>query len=247
MPTYPINSIQQGYDASGGEASSNSFKERDAYCYSYDGCDGRDRKEGPSRPPDETGPQGFAVTGNGGVVFTVWGKSKCPTTEGTQLVYDGLAGKTSRSDTGGGIDYQCLSKQPKYLALKSGTQGMRAYMTGVEYEHMNGGQLSTAQFRGVPCAVCYTSSRGAVLMIPGRYQCPSSWTTEYYGYLTAERHSHTNPSTHACVHKDMEPLPGTSANTHEEGFMMHVETKCTTHICPPYKSGEALTCAVCSK
>ena len=211
-----------------------------------DGIDGKEGKAGPPGPPGETGPQGPAGPSKGGAVFTVWGKSACPTTEGTQLVYVGLVGKTLWSEIGGGIDYQCLSKQPQYLTVKNGIQGPRAYMTGVEYEDWEGGQLSTKHHLGVPCAVCYTSSRGAVLMIPGRYQCPSSWTTEYYGYLVAERHSHPNPSTHACVHKDMEAIPGTSANT-LGGIMMHVETKCTTHICPPYQPGKEFTCAVCSK
>jgi hypothetical protein len=38
----------------------------------------------------------------------------------------------------------------------------------------------------VPCAVCYVSTRTSVLMIPAKTQCPSSWTREYYGYLTSE-------------------------------------------------------------
>ena len=87
---------------------------------------------------------------------------------------DSVVSKTLWSEIGGGVDYQCLSKQPQYLTVKCGIQKPRAYMTGVEYEDWEGGQLNTVSFLGVPCAVCYTSSRGAVLMIPGRYQCPSA-------------------------------------------------------------------------
>lgn len=220
-----------------------------------DGRDGLNGVAGPPGPPGLTGPPGdtgpHGATGSpgsnttaGGTSYTIWGKSACPT--GIETIYSGLAAKTAHHDTGGGIDYQCLSKSPQYLTVKSGKNQPRSYITGVEYEDWESGPLGKVHYLGVPCAVCYTSVRSVTIMIPGQYTCPESFTREYYGYLVAERHSHTNPSTHVCVDKGMEAVPGTIANT-QSGIMMHIEATCPAHLCPPYKKGEELTCAVCTR
>ncbi len=201
------------------------------------GAPGRDGIQGPSGPAGQNGV--------GASAYTVWGKSTCPDTNGTQLVYTGLVGKSHYSSSGGGIDYQCLSSTPSYLKVKDGIQTARSYMTGVEYEDWEGGALAKVNFYGVPCAVCYTT-RSVVITIPGQHTCPSDWRQEYQGYLTAERHNHGNPSTHVCTHKDLEPLSGTSHNK-QSGIMMHVEANCVSHLCPPYQAGKELTCAVCTK
>ena len=217
-----------------------------------DGKDGADGSPGPAGPPGVAGPKGpqgeKGETGppGGGTSFIVWGKSKCPQTPGTQLVYSGLTGKSAFNNHGGGINYQCLSKEPQYLTVREGQQTARSYITGTEYEDWEGGALSKSHYFGVPCALCYTASRSVAVMIPGRYECPSSWTREYYGYLTSERHNHPNPSTYTCAHKDLEGVPGTVANK-VSGMMMHVETSCTSHLCPPYVKGREVTCAVCTK
>ena len=183
---------------------------------------------------------------SGGAVYTIYGKSTCPETEGTELVYTGLVAKASFKESGGGVDYQCLTNDPQYLEYQDGIQAPRDYITGVEYEDWEEGPLSGVHHQGVPCAVCYTSSRSAVLTIPGRYECPSSWTREYYGYLVAERYSHANPSTYKCIDESREAIPDTAGNT-EGGTMMLVETYCGSHICPTYDYSRELTCAVCSK
>ena len=59
------------------------------------------------------------------------------------------------------------------------------YVYGAEYETRDG-PLSAFNNHNVPCAVCYVSTRGTVLMIPAKPTCPSSWTQEYNGYLMAE-------------------------------------------------------------
>ena len=193
--------------------------------------------------PGSPGTQG--PSGVGASTYTVWGKSTCPNTDGTQQVYTGLVGKSHWNNNGGGIDYQCLSSKPSYLKVKDGIQTARSHMTGVEYEDWEGGALAKSHFYGVPCAVCYTT-RSVAIMIPGQHTCPSDWRQEYQGYLTAERPNHGNLSTHVCTHEDLEPLPGTSHNK-QSGTMMHVEANCVSHLCPPYQKGKELTCAVCTK
>ena len=181
---------------------------------------------------------------NGAVTYTIYGNSKCPDT--SELVYEGLVGKGAWKETGGGIDYQCLSKEPQYMIYEEDIQTAREYITGVEYENWERGPLHNVHQQGVPCAVCYTSARSVSLMIPGRYECPETWTREYYGYLTAERFNHPNPSTYACVDVNTKVVPKSSNNT-DGGTMMPVESYCTSHICGPYEYGKELTCAICSK
>ena len=215
-----------------------------------DGWDGKDGEKGPQGekgeqgavgPQGPTGPAGPSV---GGVVFTRWGRSICPSTPGTKLVYDGIAAKSYHSDKGGGINYQCLPKDPQYLTYYSSVSTYRGYMYGVEY-HVHDGPLSSLHLHGVPCAVCLTYTRGIVLMIPGKYTCPRDWTREYYGYLMAERHNHENPSTFECIDSFAESIIGTGTHT-PGGILMHVESRCPNPLCPPYVDGKELTCAVCT-
>ena len=182
----------------------------------------------------------------GGVVYTRWGKTICPGS--ADLVYSGFAAKSRATETGGGINFQCLpSTNPDYLDYAVGNQVHRAKIYGVEYEVWESdGPLRAVQFHGVPCAVCFTSLRGASLMIPAKTVCPNGWTREYYGYLMAERSAHVSPSTYECIDMDPDSLPATGANL-LGGIFMHVETPCLTHLCPPYKEGMELTCVVCTK
>ena len=79
--------------------------------------------------------------------------------------------------------YICLPTTPQYLV--SGIPPDYSYLYGAEYQYPR----FTTHDHNVPCAVCYTSQRASKLMIPARITCPSSWTEEYEGYLTAERHA----------------------------------------------------------
>ena len=181
---------------------------------------------------------------SGGATYTRWGKTTCPNITGTSLVYSGRAGKTYYSHKGGGGNYQCLPTRPEYSNYISGVQG-HSYMFGIEYEIPNGGPFSSLNNDNVPCAVCYVSTRAAVLMIPAWRHCPSLWTLEYSGYLMSEYYNHYS-STFECVDKNSDPLPGSHSNTHG-GLFYHVEGSCNGLPCPPYEAQKELTCAVCTK
>ena len=58
-----------------------------------------------------TGPPG---QNQGGLTFTRWGRTTCPFTSGTTLIYDGIMAG-SKYDEGGGANYLCLPKDPEYL------------------------------------------------------------------------------------------------------------------------------------
>ena len=82
-------------------------------------------------------------------------------------------------------------------------------------------------------------------MIPAKYTCSSNWTTEYYGYLMAERTSHKR-SQFTCVDRSLTPVIGTRHNQFGPGFFF-VEGRCGSLPCPPYEETKELTCAVCTK
>ena len=219
-----------------------------------DGRDGRDGKDGEKGSQGEKGEQGAvgpqgaigpAGPSVGGAVYTRWGKSTCPNIAGTKLVYEGITGKSGYSNKGGGINYQCLPKDPQYLTYYSSVSSRRGYMYGVEYEIEDSGPLKSLHHHGVPCAVCLTYTRGTVLMIPGKYTCPSDWTREYYGYLMAERYLHDSPSTFECIDRYAESITGSGSNTYG-GIFELVESRCGNPLCPPYVDGRELTCAVCT-
>ena len=221
-----------------------------------DGLPGRDGRPGRDGPPGprghtgdrgprgEQGPPGRII---GGVVYTRWGKTTCPNVTGTELVYTGrTAGSRWYQTPGGGANYLCMPKNPDYLNYWPGVQG-HSPVYGTEYQTYTG-PLGNVHDHNAPCAVCYASTRVAVLMIPAKTQCPSTWTLEYSGYLmstsTLAQHYRTM---FECVDKNPDSLPGSAANTDGTQFW-HVEATCNYGIpCPPYDPQKELTCAVCTK
>jgi len=214
-----------------------------------DGRDGRDGVPGPRGPQGQKGEQGVAGPPgprNGGVVYTRWGKSTCPSAAGTVLVYAGRTGGSFHSHTGGGANYLCMPGNPDYLQYRPGVQG-QSYVFGTEYETHLGGPLSSVNEHNVPCAVCYASVRVAVTMIPAKTQCPSTWTREYSGYLMSTyRTGNHYRTTFECVDKNPDSVPGSAPDTHGAVFY-HVEASCNGMACPPYDPQKELTCVVCTK
>jgi len=180
-------------------------------------------------------------------VYTRWGRTTCPTTHGTQLLYAGRAAGSDRIERGGGANYLCLPEQPQYSTYTAGTQ-YRAFLYGAEYQTagLDNGPLRSVNNYNVPCAVCYASTRETVVMIPARLSCPSSWTREYYGYLMAEYYGH-HRKMFECVDRNPQSVPGSLADTNGALFY-HVEVKCHVGIpCPPYDTQKEVTCVVCTK
>ena len=208
-----------------------------------DGADGQNGETGEKGLPGFRGRQGHRGLISGGATYTRWGRTKCPNIAGTSLVYNGRAGKSYYSNTGGGDNYQCLPDIPEYGEYISGTQG-QSYMYGVEYESTMSG-LSSLTNDNVPCAVCYVATRSAVLMIPAMISCPSNWTMEYTGYIMSEHYT-ASSSTFECVDKTPEPIPGSYADN-GGGWFYFVEGNCNGLPCPHYDPQKELTCAVCTK
>ena len=210
-----------------------------------DGRDGKDGEVGETGEPGIRGPPGPPGPSSGGMVYTRWGQTTCPDTPGTELVYAGRAGGTKWNTQGGAANYLCLPENPDYLQYTAGVQGYSP-VRGVEYQP-NGGPLNSVAVHDTPCAMCFTSVRVAVLMIPAKTQCPPSWTLEYTGYLMAERaHVNHRRSMFECIDKDPESVPGSAAGT-SPATLFHTEATCDELPCPPYDPQKELTCVVCTK
>ena len=158
----------------------------------------------------------------------------------------GRMGGGSYTHRGGGVNYLCLPNTPKYDKYKTGNQGT-AYVFGVEYEvSLFNPFEENLHDHDAPCAVCFVESRGSMLMIPARNDCPSEWTEEYHGYLMTEHYNHNGQKDFICVDKDAEYIPGSQANLN--GALLYpVEGHCGTLPCGPYVQGQEFTCAVCTK
>ena len=212
-----------------------------------DGLPGRDGAPGDQGPrgekgePGAQGPPGPVTTG---VTYIRWGRTTCPQAEGTQLVYSGRAAGTEHTTKGGSAEKICLPEDPDYLTGRNGVQGYSP-LKGAEYEAAGGQPFRHLHNHNVPCAVCYASTRVAMLMIPAKTQCPSSWTLEYVGYLMTEAYTH-HRSMFSCMDKDAVSIHGGEGNT-DGALFYHVEATCNGILCPPYDTQRELTCAVCTK
>ena len=206
---------------------------------------------GPAGPPGErgeTGQIGPAGPPGGGVTYIRWGKSSCPNVTGTKLIYAGRTAGNHHNEEGGGSTHLCMPEVPQYtLRYRPGTQ-RHTIIHESEYE----GPIIGAGNHNVPCAVCFASTRGVVLMIPAWTSCPTGWTREYYGYLMTESstlygRTGRGRTAYECIDKDQESIPGSQANQDGNVFY-HIEASCATGLpCPPYNDYKELTCAVCTK
>ena len=185
----------------------------------------------------------------GGITYTRWGKSSCPS--GTSLVYAGRTAGTRHTEKGGGANLVCLSNTPQFLSTTPGVQDGRGFLYGTQYQtgtHSGDtGPLSGVTQHNAPCAVCYSVMKEVSIMIPGQTSCPSSWSREYYGYLMSEFYNHPHTGMFECFDSNPDTVPGEASNQ-PRSLVYHVEVKCNEGIaCPPYVAGREITCVVCSK
>ena len=212
------------------------------------GLQGAIGEKGDRGDPGLPGPQGIQGAQGpptGGAVYIRWGRTSCPTDQGTDLVYSGRAGGSPYSHQGGGANYLCMPDDPEHLQYGSGTQGW-GYIYGMEFDIHSSQPLYSVDNHNVPCALCYVTTRDTVVTIPAKVHCPTNWTVEYTGYLMAEYHGHYR-STFECVDKDPESVPGLNAWSGDSARFYHVEPVCSGLSCPPYDAEKELTCAVCSQ
>ncbi|XP_068731429.1 short-chain collagen C4-like [Montipora capricornis] len=203
-------------------------------------------QQGAPGPQGAKGEKGQKGTAKSGVKYVRWGRTTCPT--GAQIIYKGIIGGEYWNHYAGGVNYLCLPHNPKYDKYKDGHQPA-GYIYGTEYEvsQYNGDPFKrNLHDHEAPCVACFVASRGSMLMMPARNDCPSGWTKEYHGYLMTAYHGDKHSSDFICVDGDPEYVPGSGAN--KNGALLYpVEGVCGSLPCLPYVSGRELTCAVCTK
>ena len=202
-------------------------------------------EKGDHGDPGLPGPQGAQGPPTGGAVYTRWGRTSCPSGQGTELLYSGRAGGTGYQHKGGAANILCLPNDPQYSRYGSGVTGWSP-LTGVEYNTASSQPLGRVDEHNMPCAVCYTSSRVTVLMIPAKLTCPTNWTTEYTGYILANTFHNNGRYLYECIDKTPESVPGLDAFNSNNARFQHVEATCNSLSCPPYDAEKEVTCVVCT-
>ena len=115
------------------------------------------------------------------------------------FMFSGIVGGEKHNHQGGGVNYLCLPHNPKYDRYKDGYQNTGRVL-GTEYEVSGFNPFKkNLQDHEAPCAVCFVKSRGAMLMMPARNDCPSGWTEEYHGYLMTEHWNSPKQTDFICV------------------------------------------------
>ena len=209
------------------------------------GRDGRDGMKGDPGIIGPPGPQGPPGPPNGGVVYIRWGRTTCPNTTGTQLVYEGRAAGSHAFHKGGGSDMLCMPNNPEYSEYSPGVQSTSP-IYGAEYWPHKGQPLYDVLQNNIPCAVC-CGLRSVVLMIPAKMTCPPGWEKEYDGYLMGPHSTSNYRAAFVCVDKEPETVPGQYHNNPRSNNPHHVEASCDGLLCPPYDEEKEITCVVCTK
>ena len=217
------------------------------------GAKGHKGDVGPSGPMGLRGPKGDISgqkgskgdAGSSGVTYIRWGRTVCP--KGTSLVYSGVAAGTKYNTNGGTSDTLCLSGNPQYKAGDA-SSSRAAQLSGVQNE-VSGSPappLNNRYRTYLPCALCYTTTKSTSFMLPGRYTCPSGWSSEYAGYIMSEEsHIVRDPRDTICVDQDAEAAGTKGSASAAQLYLM--QASCIGLDCPPFDSQKPLTCVVCSK
>ena len=214
----------------------------------YIGQNGQNGSQGYTGSRGYTGQKGQKGEGSGsGVTYTRWGRTSCPSISGTQLVYSGKVGATKDSHTGGGSNQLCMPNNPEYLSYGPGNNG-GVDLYGAEYAAFSGQPLRHVDTNDIPCAVCYASTRGSQLMIPAKTTCPTGWTEEYDGYLTAANNISRGRILFICIDRSPQSCPGEDDDDGDRSDLYMVEAVCDEGFsCPPYSAGKEIACVVCTR
>ena len=176
--------------------------------------------------------------------YVRWGRSTCPATPGTEILYSGKAAGSRFDQPGGGANYLCMPLTVQYAGFQPGVQINRAFLYGLDYAIIEG-PLVAVNGLDPPCAVCQIRDKSSTLMIPGRLTCPKGWTLEYSGYLMSTL-SFFPRTTYLCVDGEPEAFQDSVDDIVNVGLFSHVEASCSTLPCPPYEEGKEVTCVLCS-
>ena len=183
-----------------------------------------------------------------GVVFTRWGRTSCPDTDGTESVYKGRVAGSSPYQQGGTSDYLCLSG-PEYDATSTPQRRHteeQPTLVGTEYATFEKEPLYEVGGEIVPCVTCRTYRRNALLVIPARVTCPESWTTEYSGFLLSSASGSSGPTSTVCVDRNPDWICSEEDRS-RSAKLYHMEAEIEVVDTPTNYTERELPCVVCTK
>ena len=156
----------------------------------------------------------------------------------------GFVGGSLSTSQGAGSNHLCMRSDPKFRPTDEDRGDRRAEMHGVEYADPPKSLLNEHE---VPCAVCAVT-RWQVLMMPGTNLCNEGWTTEYVGYIAAERTHESHYRTEfICLDDDVEPTTHSSPGADHGAVLYPAQAICGSLPCLPYVEGKDVLCVVCSR
>ena len=117
------------------------------------GLTGRDGKTGPQGVAGMKGDLGPPAPKTGGVTYVRWGRTTCPDTEGTELVYVGRAAGSYYSHQGHRSTFECVDASAETII------GGGASLNGAFFYHVEPrcGSLPCPPYepqKEMTCAVC---------------------------------------------------------------------------------------------
>ena len=96
----------------------------------------------------------------------------------------GVALSTVGHNHGGGTNYQCLPLVPEFDQSWHDDRAIERWSWAHPVEYINVDFLrnlpTNSGGHDVPCARCHTT-RGSLMMMPAKMQCPHGWTSQYTG------------------------------------------------------------------
>ena len=187
------------------------------------------------------------------ITYIHWGHLECPPTPGTTKLYEGFAAGTYATNETPTPSSLCLPTNYRYVNYKKDSQygNTKVYMVHeLQYNTFIPGQNG----KQVACAVCKTTSRSTILMMPATDRCynttptDNSWTKEYDGYLMQASGA---GSDYYCVDYDMhwhyesQRLYESQHNA-EISVLSHVVAGEDLPRVNGYDPQKVLSCAVCT-
>ena len=204
----------------------------------------RQTTEKPTNSPVATADnKSCSCESTGVVTYTRWGNSTCP--YGADTIYSGVVAGSHAGYEGSAVDPLCIPKtlSQQYLEHNGGFQDYVRLFGG---KYQTSGPLYHSNGRYVPCALCQVNGHTNKMMIPSRYECPTGWRREYYGYLMAGHYTNKAATQFTCVDKNVEQVPGQGTDGNGYYFYtVELRYECGGNFLPC--SSQELTCVVCTK
>lgn len=177
---------------------------------------------------------GYAYTAF--VIYSSLSVSYCNLNNSNHIyMYKGIAGGGFYDRPGNGANTLCLPHNPDPAPSGFPThfqyddRSSSSFIYGTEYQYT---YRNIAVDDDAPCAVCNVAHTSSVIMIPAKMTCPTGWSKEYAGVLTASAQSSGHHiGEYLCVDENAEYLgEGTRQQNYDGNLFYPVQAACVRRI-----------------